>query len=76
MKHGDRRSQPTAGAACTAQAIGAIGQAVLYELRDFGVHPMIFGASEGFVIQNGIAFGSTGVVKIGVSLEWEEVPAY
>lgn len=48
----------------------------LYELRDFGQHPMIFGPNEGFIIRNGDAYGATGVVKTGFVIEWMEAPSY
>lgn len=63
-------------AVLASTAVGTIGTVALYELRDFGVHPFVFGPNEGFVIQNGIALGAAGVVKFGFTLEYAEVPAY
>ena len=48
----------------------------LYEVRDFGQHPFVFGANEGFVIRNVTAFGAAGVCKIGIMMEWAEVPNF
>lgn len=48
----------------------------LFETRDFGQHPMVFSANEGFVVRNGTAYGATGVVKAGFMVEWCEVPTY
>lgn len=60
----------------TTTGVGTAGVNTLYQITDFGVHPMIFGLNEGFAIRNGIAMGATGVAKFGFTLEWAEVPAY
>jgi len=61
-----------------AATTGFIGTnyASLYELRDFGQHPMVFGVNEGFAIRNATAYAATGVVKAGFMIEWAEVPSY
>ena len=57
--------------------IGAIGAPVsLFEIRDHGTHPMIFGNNEGFLIRNDTAFPATGIAKFGFNISWSEVPAY
>jgi hypothetical protein len=48
----------------------------LYELRDFGQHPMIFGANEGFAIRNVGAYQAALVARHGILMVWAEVPSY
>jgi hypothetical protein len=63
-------------AAANAIQLVAPGHGVLYQLRNFGMHPLAFETTEGFVIQNLTAHGAAGVVKHGISLEWAEVGVY
>lgn len=50
---------------------------VLYEIRDFGVHPIILSQNEGLVIQTPIGNAqAAGVSKFGITMEWAEVSAY
>jgi hypothetical protein len=48
----------------------------LYEVRDFGQHPMVFSNNEGFSVRNVTALGAAGVAKHGLILEWMEASAY
>lgn len=68
---------PSGYAAIAATAtVGAAGQATIFDVRDFGVHPIVLGANEGIVIQNTIANGAAGVAKYSFTMSWAEVPVY
>lgn len=52
-------------------------QAALLDARDDGDgvvrSPLVLGANEGFAIRNMILMGATGVGRLGVNIEWDEV---
>lgn len=48
----------------------------LFDSTDLGVHPFILSQDEGFVIQNGTAYGAAGVVKHGVEIYYIETTSY
>lgn len=52
------------------------GMQNFYDVRDFGEHPIVLAANEGFVIRTASNYGATGVVKFGVFIVWSEVPSY
>lgn len=57
--------------------VGSAQQSDLFNLRDFGEHPMVLTANEGLVIQTPIGNAqAAGVSKYGFQVEWAEVAAY
>jgi hypothetical protein len=61
---------PTATLAVTRNEL------LLYDNKEFGIHPKIFGINEGFVIRAVTAMGAVGVIKAYVHAEWAEVRQY
>jgi len=61
---------PFAGLEYWSGAIGASG--VLEETYDEHHVPQVFEPNEGFVINNGILLGATGVTQLFVTMEWME----
>lgn len=49
---------------------------LLYDNKEFGVHPKVFGKDEGFIVRAVTAMGATGVIKAYVHAEWAEVSQY
>jgi hypothetical protein len=69
-------TQPFGYGSIGCTGVGVAGQVDLFNVRDFGGHPQLFGYNEGFVIQNGIAFGAAGICKIGFVCIFAEVPHF
>lgn len=58
-------------------AVGSPWQYDLFEVRDFGEHPLVLGANEGIVIQTPIGNAqAAGVTKYAIIMEWAEVAQY
>jgi hypothetical protein len=49
---------------------------VLYDNKDFAVHPLVLGANEGFLVRMVTAMGASGVIKAYVQAEWAEVAQF
>jgi hypothetical protein len=49
---------------------------LLYDNKEFGVHPKVFGKDEGFLVRAVTAMGAVGVIKAYVMAEWAEVAQY
>lgn len=58
-------------------AVGGAAAGDLFNLRDFGLHPIVLTAGEGLVVQTPIGNAqAAGVSKYALTFEWAEVPAY
>jgi hypothetical protein len=49
---------------------------LLYDNKEFGVHPKILGKDEGFIVRMPTAMGAVGVIRASVMAEWAEVLQY
>lgn len=49
---------------------------LLYDNKEFGVHPKVFGKGEGWNIRMITAMGAVGVIKLYVHAEWAEVKEF
>ncbi len=55
---------------------GASGNLPIYDLNDFGQHPIVLGANEGVILRNPFIFAATSTVQMGFQALWAEVAGY
>lgn len=61
---------PTATLAVSRQEL------LLYDNKEFGVHPKVLGRDEGFIVRMVTAMGAAGVIKAMIHAEFAEVSQY
>jgi len=49
---------------------------LLYDNKEMGVHPKVFGTNEGFLVRMVTAMSAAGVIKAYIQAEWAEVSQY
>jgi len=49
---------------------------VLFDSKEMGAHPKVFGVGEGWIIRAVTAMGAAGVMKAYIHAEWAEVRSY